>query len=238
MPSFWTRQPAAWFALAESSFEALNVVEPRRQFNLVLPFLPADAVEDLGDILQGAAAAANPYADLREELVRRYTPGVSERLNAIIFAPELGGQKPSQLMRSLLASLPPAEPPGLLFKQHFVLRLPSDLQVEVGKKLEQLDARQLAEYADSRWNLRNARKSAPVSLAVDAVASLSLEDADGAVAAVSGRRQSQRPTRRGGQRKPKKDAVCAKHRRYGVDAYACEDPETCQFPGNAQSGGH
>ena len=82
-----------------------------------------------------------------------------EQLNRIVYASELGRQPPSQLMRTLLTHLPAGEPAGLLFKLLFLLRLPEDLREQVSKKIKRLDARELAEYADTRWHVRNAKRS-------------------------------------------------------------------------------
>ena len=84
-----------------------------------------EIVEQVRDVLCATHTLENPYESLKEELLRQMAPNVLEQLNRIIFAPELGGQPPSQLMKVLLAKLPAGEPANLLFKYHFVLRLPS-----------------------------------------------------------------------------------------------------------------
>ena len=60
-------------------------------------------------------------------------------------------------MRSLLACLPAGEPAGLLFNHLVLLKLPGDLCNQVAKKMERLDARELAEYADTCWHMRNSK---------------------------------------------------------------------------------
>lgn len=91
---------------------------------------------------------------LQVEVVHRHTPCLQELLNGIVFAAELGGRAPSELMRCMLANLPVGETAGLLFKHLlFILRLPSDLQEPVGRRLAELNPLQLAEFADQRWHL-------------------------------------------------------------------------------------
>ena len=80
-------------------------------------------VENVRDILRSADSVEDPYETLQAELVRQFSPNVLEQLNNIVFAPELGGEAPSILMKKLLAYLPV----GLLSKHLFVLRLSSDM---------------------------------------------------------------------------------------------------------------
>ena len=145
LPNFWTKDPAAWFRLAEAAFGRKNITEGNHQFDLCLRFLSEDTIERVRDVLRMADRLENPFITLKEELIRLYAPNVLEQLNGIIFAPELGGQPPSQLMNHMLSLLPAGEPPGLLFKHHFILRLPSDIRDQVAKKLEKLSAKELAE---------------------------------------------------------------------------------------------
>ena len=156
---FWPSAPAAWFRLAEATFHRLHVIDPNLMFDLTLPALQESTVAQLQDILQAADNLPNPYEALKAELIRQHSPNVLEQLNRIVFSPELGGQPPSQLMRTLLTHLPAGEPAGLLFKHLFLLRLPEDLREQVSKKIERLDARELAEYADTRWHVWNAKRS-------------------------------------------------------------------------------
>ena len=239
---FWLSAPAAWFRLAEATFHRLNVVDPNLQFDLTLPALQESTVAQLQDILQAADNLPNPYEALKAELIRQHAPNVLEQLNKIVFSPELGGQPPSQLMRTLLTHLPAGEPAGLLFKHLFLLRLPEDLREQVSKKIERLDARELAEYADTRWHVRNAKRSGGKTVAAVGAAEESSTDPPGAVAAVSAPAKSQRGGHRGGKRtqargtankqKPAHNYICFTHCKYGDKTWECADPDNCKFPGN------
>jgi len=157
LPTFWHRDPKSWFGLAESSFTRESVYDMKYRFDIVLKFVGEDIVEQIRDVLRNVDNLADPYTVLKAELIRLYSPNVLEQLNGIVFAPELGGQPPSQLMNKMLSLLPAGEPAGLLFKNHFILRLPADIRDAVAKKIEKLPAKELAEYADSRWHVRNSR---------------------------------------------------------------------------------
>lgn len=203
--------------MAEAAFGRKNITDGNHQFDLCLRFLAEDTIERVRDVLRTADRVDNPYISLKEELIRLYAPNVLEQLNGIIFAPELGGQPPSQLMNKLLSMLPAGEPAGLLFKHHFILRLPSDIRDQVAKKLEKLSAKELAEYADSRWHVRNSRPP-PVAMTA-AVEPASIEDLSETVAAMSVGKASRR--RRGGKhagadgRVESKPFVCLRHCKYG-----------------------
>lgn len=247
LTDFWPKQAEAWFNFAEGQCHDAGIFESRAIFNACLKALPTSLVEDLGPLLRAAPVLQDPFQQLRAEVVRRHTPCVQELLNAIVFAPELGGRPPSELMRSLLLSLPVGEVPGMLFKHLFVLKLPQDLQESVGRRLVELDPVALGEYADQRWHLRNNGKAPSTSGAlVAAVDNLSLESAPAdAVAAVVGRQPAAKKKtgrHRGGgankkdQRKQAGRWFCRFHMQYGPKAHSCADPQYCQWAENGGAG--
>ena len=189
---FWPSAPAAWFRLTEATFHRLNVVDLNLQFDLTLPALQESTVAQLQDILQAADNLPYPYESLKAELLRQHSPNMLEQLNRIIYSPELGGQLPSQLMQTLLTHLPAGEPAGLLFMHLFLLRLPEVLREQVSKKIERLDARELAEYANTRWHVRNAKRSGGKAVAALGAGEETPAEAPGAVAAVSAPAKGQR----------------------------------------------
>lgn len=254
LTDFWPKQAEAWFNFAEGQCHDAGIFESRAIFNACLKALPTTLVEDLGPLLRAAPTLPDPFAQLRAEVVRRHTPCVQELLNNIVFSPELGGRPPSELMRSLLLSLPVGEPAGLLFKHLFVLKLPADLQEAVGRRLTELDPAALAEYADQRWHLRNSGKAPTAAGIVAALDELSLDSSPDIVAAVSSHKQHPSGKKKQKQKRPgdstaaaapqaahkKPDAqyFCRFHVRYGVAARNCADPQFCQFQGNGGAGGN
>lgn len=250
LTEFWEKQPEAWFNLADSEFERLGVWQPRLRFNFALHALPKSLVEQLGDLLRAAPYYPDPYAVLRQELISRFTPCIQEQLNKIVFAPELGGQAPSELLRSMLASLPPGEPPGLLFRHLFVLKLPADLRDAVGRRIAELTPQELAFFADQRWHSRNNTKPPDSSVPVAALLDLSLDETPTQVAAISSQQRHKRGGKQrrggrgggadgGGSGGGKSDAgswICLPHTKYGDKAYSCADAKNCRFPGNGGAG--
>ena len=196
----------------------------------------------LQDILQAADNLPNPYESLKAELIRQHSANMLEQLNRIVYSPELGQQPPSQLMQTLLTHLPASEPAGLLFRHLFLMRLPEDLREQVSKKIERLDARELAEYTNTQWHVRNAKCAGGKAVAALGAAEETPTEAPGTVAAVSAPAKGQRGGLRGGKRtqarstaskqKPARNYICFTHCNYGDKTWECADPDNCKFPGN------
>lgn len=247
LPSFWPANPVAWFNMIESTFHRCKVVDVHHKFDLVLPALPESALDQIRDILGIVHTLADPYAIVKKELVRQYTPNKLQQMNRLIYAPELGGQQPSQLMKFFIANLPEGEPEGLLFKHLWLHRLPEDLRDQVAKKIELLDARQLAEYADGLWHVRNARR--PPGKTVAAIGmlepsgsgSLEMEELTDAVAAlpVMGRSRNRggKGREKAGRPAVKQPWICFNHTRWGEKTWECQDSKNCTFLGNGKAGG-
>ena len=123
--------------------------------------------------------------------------------------------------------------------------------------MTKLDAKELAEYADSRWHVRNARK--PTSSVMAAVEDSSeVDQLAETVAAMPGpsRRNKKPQKKNGGQhggqhggqqggqqagqsggQHGKKQYFCRSHCRWGEKTWECADPKFCTFPGNGDAGG-
>ena len=70
-----------------------------------------------------------------------------------------GRQRPTELMEVMLAFLPPGEQPGKLSKAIILHPLPVDLKDLVAVQLQQLEAIELAKFADAIWDARNAKRA-------------------------------------------------------------------------------
>jgi hypothetical protein len=165
---FWTRKPAAWFALAESSFNRCNVQDARARFDLVLPALSEDILDRIESVLAAVDELPDPYETLKGRLMEMFVVDSMDRMYGLLYAAELGDRRPSQMMDDLLAMLPPGEADGLLFKAIFLTRLPDDLRTLVAPHAKTLESRPLAAYADQLWIARNSKRAAkPVAVVAD-----------------------------------------------------------------------
>jgi len=249
LPPFWSKDAAAWFSLAESVFDGLRLSESTVRYQQVLMALPPDVVERVRGVLNAAAGMQDPYKALKERVVELLTPNTLDQLNSIIWGPELGGQRPSELMEVMLASLPAGETDGLLFKALFLHRLPSDIRDLVALQLKRLSSRDLAAHADNLWFARNANKTGGGS-AVAAVADTPVDNPveSELVAAVKklvannnkkgskggkGGGSGKGGARQGGGGKNGGDGfICWKHAKFGAAAHYCADQQRCIWSGN------
>ena len=78
LTSFWHADPAAWFRLAEATFNRHNVHDVHLRFDFVLPALPENALTQLRDILRATDALADPYEALKAELICQFSPNIHE----------------------------------------------------------------------------------------------------------------------------------------------------------------
>ena len=84
-----------------------------------------------------------------------FTPKPLDLCQKIINGGDLGDRRPSQLMEDMLGLLPPGEPEGMLFKTHFINRLPVNIRNHVVTASFTLSSREMADVADNLWFARN-----------------------------------------------------------------------------------
>ena len=251
LPPFWEKDAAAWFRTAEEILEECGVTEAKAKYRAILMHVPQHLVERARGVLNAADAAADPYEELKLRLVELLTPSKLDQVNSLIWGPELGGRRPSELMDGMLAALPPGEAAGLIFKGLFLHRLPADMRELVALQFITLPAMELAAYADTIWDSRNAKKATVAAVAVpeDAVESSSLDNAVAALALNKQPRRGSKPAKKrggrggrsggqgggqdGGQSGSQRNKyLCGRHLMFGDQAWSCEEPQACQFSEN------
>jgi len=245
LASFWPNKPKVWFTTAEAEFDTYYVQDSRARFNLVLKALPDEAMERSAAIVENPEQYQDPYGALKARLLEAYQMDPWEASSRLLHFRELGEMKPSQMMDGMLALYHPDH----LFKAVFLGRLPSDMRDHVQREASKLGCRELAAYADTIWQSRNATRAnvlaaLPLPPSPDPVT----EDLSEAVAAVkisggkkpfskAGKKWSgpkRQPPRQGGPKESDKKggSVCWRHLKYREKAWGCEDPACYLFPGN------
>jgi len=247
---FWPSKARAWFTHAEADFDTFYVYQSRARFNLVLKVLPEEALERIAAIVEHPDQLADPYLALKTRLLEVYQMDPWESSSKLLHFRELGDWKPSQMMDAMLNLYQPNH----LFKAIFLARIPADMRDHVQREAERLEPRELAAYADTIWQARNANRS-DVLAALPAAqqhvqAGDVVEDLSEAVAALNvGKGRSQHPpakkkwgkrppaARQGGggnskQQGGKGGVVCWRHLKFKENAWGCEDPNCYLFPGN------
>jgi hypothetical protein len=222
IPEFWTDEPALWFTRVEASFRNANVQSPSTKFDYVLMKLSPEVIKSVRDVVQRVPEPGEDiYATLKARLLGSYGPSKWKLANKLLDHPSLGEGRPSALMDSMLALLPPDEKPGVVFLAMFLRRLPSDLRDHLASK-DFSTPHQMAEHADILWDARGgaagmvARVVAPGSPA-------------------RGRRRSpgRSPSRR--QQTPGPTGHCFYHQRFKNRAHRCVPP--CTWTENGEAAG-
>ena len=161
-----------------------------------------------------------------------FTPKPLDLCQKIIHGGELGDRRPFQLMETMLALLPPGEPDGLLFKTHFINRLPLDIRDHVVAGGFSLSSREMAAVADNLWFARNSRQGGHRHHPAAAVVQEDEEELEEAVAALNVQPKRPQPKKKAPKGNKGKGAICYVHKKYGADAWKCADPTTCTWTEN------
>ena len=103
LPPFWAKDPLSWFTLVESTFNRHDVVDSRLRFDLTLPALPEEVIEQICGVLRAVEHVDHPYVDLKARLLNFFTPKPMDNCQKLIHGSELGHRRPIQLTEAMLA---------------------------------------------------------------------------------------------------------------------------------------
>lgn len=253
---FWPHALAIWFARAELRFGICGVTSEAERFAFTADALPYETLRAVADLIT-VPPAVNPYTTLKERLLLSHNLTPLQKAKKVSEQPALGDRRPSQLLAALLEYCPEGEENTALFRAAFIHRLPTEIQVLLDG-LETGDLKQLAWKADQLWLTRGSGQMDAVA-ALSKVAQPEVEEEGELVAAVKGQsfkhwREKKEKKDYGGRRdggsgtsgsggsnsginNSKKGGwqsveICGRHLRYGKDAWTCQDPSRCKFPGN------
>lgn len=245
LPPFWPESPASWFMYAESRFRLNNVVSEIQKFDNLVSALPRESVRLVLDILENPSPTT-PYTQLKSRLLVSHELTDFQRIEKLHQMGELGDQKPSALLASMLELCPRGQETNKFFLFLFLQRLPAKLRVLLGDD-EDADPRELAVKADRLWAMHAHRQ-------VGSVAAVEAADEPVPVAAVQGNQRNGgagrgRPQRgRGGGGRSRggggsqastpatagpvtpmalarsSSGLCHFHWKFGDGAYKCEAP--------------
>jgi hypothetical protein len=235
LPEFWPHAPVLWCSRAECIFTLRHVEDEVTKYCSVVACLPHDVLRQVADLLD-ISKLVTPYQQLKERLMSAHELTPIQRAEKVMQMPDLGGQKPSQLLAAMLEWCPRGEETSSFFIAAFLRRLPNELRILLGHD-DFSDLKAISQKADALWQL--CPRGDP--LASVTAAAVGLEDgaADTAVAGVG-----QRPPkgRSAGQAAKKKSSgrsnitYCWRHHQFGSKAYSCADPATCMWAENMAAG--
>ena len=95
LPTYWEKDAAAWFRLAEAVMEYNHVVEQRVMYRTVLLHIPHHVLERARGILTVADTAVHPFMELKNRLVELLTPSILDKCTGTLWGAELGGRRPT-----------------------------------------------------------------------------------------------------------------------------------------------
>jgi hypothetical protein len=224
VPEFWIDELELWFARVEASFRSANVTSPSTKFDYVLMKLPMEVLKSVRSVIQTAPADGEDiYERLKSRLLSSHGRSKWKLANQLLDHPALGDNRPSALMDSMLAILPPGEQAGVVFLAMFLRRLPTDLRDHLAGK-DFASPQQMAEHADTLWDAR-AGASGSVSHVARSRESLPTR----------GRRRSPGRSPRGSQQTPGPGGLCFYPHRFKARAHKCVPP--CSWAENDVAAG-
>ena len=135
-------------------------------------------------------------------------------------------------MEAMLALLPPGEPESMLFKTHFLNRLPADIPNHVAAAGFNNIASEMANIADALWFTSNSRQGGKKRSQAVAAVQEDDENLEEAVAALSVQPKWSQPKKKAAKGGKGKGTVCVVHKKYGAHTWKCAEPTTCTWTEN------
>nr|XP_054750181.1 uncharacterized protein LOC129255885 [Lytechinus pictus] len=137
LPPFWV----------EAQFHTKGITAEITKFNYVVASLQQEVAMEVRDIIT-AIPADNPYQKLKAALVKRTTVSEQTRLNRLLSGEELGDKSPSQLLRRMQQLMGTSTMEDSIFRQLFLQRLPTNVQVILAASSDGVSLVDLAALAD------------------------------------------------------------------------------------------
>jgi hypothetical protein len=135
--------------MVEGQFILRNITQDNLRFYYVLGALPESAVRGLGDLMRGPPPP-DAYQQLKTRLLAAHTLTEFQRMDKLLSAQPLGGQKPSDLLHELVQFCPEGESQSKIFRYLFLQRLPAELRIILSEDVDST-LPVLAARADQLW---------------------------------------------------------------------------------------
>jgi len=229
LPEFWPKEPVAWFRKVEAQFNASDVSSSLKKYQYVITKLPADTITQILDLLTELDSnTTTPYECLKERLLTAFVPSRWSRAQQLLNHPPLGDQRPSALMATMLAILPPEDKPDSLFLTLFLNRMPQTIREHLASR-NFTTPREMAAHADQLWEARPPTAAALAALAQEHRRSPSPQPRGRSQNCFHKRSSTPHPS-------PQRNnsTLCYYHQTFGAKANKCESPCTWVAPPSSQ----
>ena len=100
LPPYWPNDPVIWFAQVEAQFFTCGITAELTKYSYVIASLQPSIAQEVRDLLINPPQD-QPYAKLKDELIKRTSESEQKRLQKLLTTEELGDKKPSQLLRKM-----------------------------------------------------------------------------------------------------------------------------------------
>jgi hypothetical protein len=119
---FWCDAPLSWFTTAEAQFRLRNIDGDNEEYLCLIAAVPHDAFLMVVHIVEQEDQADDAYDQLKAALVSSNTMSIYQRIELLSKVEPLDGQKPSDLLATMLEICPSGHEASpficYLFRQH------------------------------------------------------------------------------------------------------------------------
>ena len=149
IPVFWSADPELWFIQVECQFTSRGITNELTKFQHIVANLPPEIAMEVRDFLV-TPPAEQPFTKLKEMLVRRTTISEQQRLKQLLSQETISDQKPTQVLRRMHQLLGNNSQllDDSIFREMFLQRLPSSVQMVLAAADKGSSVQTLAELAD------------------------------------------------------------------------------------------
>jgi hypothetical protein len=151
MPPFNKGDAEVWFAMLEMEFDDNGILDERTKFRLAYKALDAAAQDATRDLIINVPPE-NPYATLRQELIRRLARTQDQKTLQLLAHEELGDRKPSEFVRHLKLLDPTAS--DSIIRNLWLSKLPMYLQQGVAPFKSEIQIAQKRSKNVLKFNLK------------------------------------------------------------------------------------
>ena len=92
LPPYWPNDPVIWFAQVEAQFLTRGITAELTKYSYVIASLQPSIAQEVRDLLINPPQD-QPYAKLKDELIKRTSESEQKRLQKLLTTEELGDKK-------------------------------------------------------------------------------------------------------------------------------------------------